>query len=129
MPASKNHSSEYIPTVDVSSFLADPTSPEAKTVVDQIRHACETSGFFQMVNHGLSPELQDAVFSAAEKFFHLPMSEKAALNAKKNKGHRGYDVLESQSYEEGVMPDLKEVTYTPPTRHQGLYHSNHDVSN
>jgi isopenicillin N synthase-like dioxygenase len=104
--------SEYIPVIDVSKFLADPKSIEACAVVDQIRQACATSGFFQMVNHGVPTELQDGAFAAAEKFFHLPMEEKAALDASKNSGHRGYDVLESQSYEEGVMPDLKEVKST-----------------
>jgi isopenicillin N synthase-like dioxygenase len=104
--------SEYIPVIDVSEFLADPRSIEACAVVDQIRQACATSGFFQMVNHGLHTELQDGAFAAAENFFRLPMQEKTALDASKNSGHRGYDVLESQSYEEGVMPDLKEVTLT-----------------
>jgi isopenicillin N synthase-like dioxygenase len=108
MPALKEES-EYIPTVDVSSFLADPTSVEARTVIDQIRQACETSGFFQMVNHGLPMELQDGIFEAAKNFFALPMEEKKPLDAHNNLGRRGYDVLESQSYEDDVMMDLKEV--------------------
>ena len=61
------------------------------------------------MNHGLDKAVRTEVFEAAEKFFKLPFEEKKRLDAKKMVGHRGYDVLASQSYEEGVMPDLKEV--------------------
>lgn len=35
--------------------------------------------------------------------------DKKTLDAKTTLGHRGYDVLASQSYQAEVLPDLKEV--------------------
>ena len=110
MRTQSTQTSLAIPTIDVSSFLSQPSSPAAREVIDQVRVACETTGFFQIVNHGIPASLQESVFTAARKFFALPMEEKRTLDAKHNVGHRGYDLLESQSYEEGVLPDLKEVS-------------------
>lgn len=99
----------YVPTIDLSPYLSNPSSAEAETVIDSVRAACLSTGFFQIVGHGLEKSLQKDVFDAAVKFFELPFEEKKKLDAKTHVGHRGYDILASQSYEEGVMADLKEV--------------------
>lgn len=91
-------------------FLRDPKSLKSSRIIDQVRAACETSGFFQLTNHGVPVKLQESLFKAAESFFKLPYDEKKKLDCKQHAGHRGYDVLASQSYEVGVMPDLKEVS-------------------
>jgi hypothetical protein len=101
---------------DMGPFLKDPNSQESNHIVDQVRSACETSGFFQLTNHGVPVKLQESLFKAAHSFFKLPYDEKKKLDCKQNLGHRGYDVLASQSYEPGVMPDLKEVTYPVPAQ-------------
>jgi hypothetical protein len=98
--------------VDMGPFLKDPNSFESARIVEQVRSACETSGFFQLTNHGVHVDLQESLFKAAESFFTLPYDEKKKLDCKTNLGHRGYDVLASQSYEPGVMPDLKEVSFS-----------------
>ncbi|KAH8697986.1 hypothetical protein BGW36DRAFT_397555 [Talaromyces proteolyticus] len=54
------------------------------------------AGFFQITGHGISKDLQQT---------------KKALDAHSNQGLRGYDVLASQSYEDGVLPDFKEGFY------------------
>ncbi|KAI1374480.1 Clavaminate synthase-like protein [Hypoxylon crocopeplum] len=99
-----------IPTVDISPYLADPTSPGAARVVEDVRRACVTSGFFQIVNHGLPKKLQDAVFKAAETLFALPLEEKKKLRAPVLK-NRGYELIGSQVLQEGSLPDLKEGFY------------------
>lgn len=99
----------YVPTIDLSQYLKDPSCSEAEKVIEDIREACLSTGFFLLTNHGVEKSVQQDVFDAAEKFFQLPFEHKKALDAKAHAGHRGYDVLASQSYEEGVMPDLKEV--------------------
>jgi hypothetical protein len=101
--------------VDMGPFLKDPNSFESAHIVEQVRSACETSGFFQLTNHGVPVDLQESLFKAAESFFTLPYDEKKKLDCKTNLGHRGYDVLASQSYEPGVMPDLKEVSHSNNT--------------
>ena len=102
-------SSFYVPTVDIAPYLADPSSPAAEQILNDIRRACQTTGFFQIVGHGISRQLQQSIFDAAASFFALPFDEKKKLDAKTTIGHRGYDVLASQSYEDDVLPDLKEV--------------------
>ncbi|KAE8553906.1 hypothetical protein EYB25_002444 [Talaromyces marneffei] len=101
-----------IPTVNISSFLADPESPEAQAIIPIVRSACRSTGFFQITGHGIDKDLQQEVFAGAKKFFSLPYETKKALDAHLNQGLRGYDVLASQSYEDGVLPDLKEGFYT-----------------
>jgi isopenicillin N synthase-like dioxygenase len=101
-------SSFYIPSVDITPYLADPTSAEAQQVIDDIREACLSTGFFQLLGHGVSPSLQASAFEAAAKFFALPFDAKMALSAKWNSGYKGYDVMASQSYQTNVLPDLKE---------------------
>jgi isopenicillin N synthase-like dioxygenase len=101
----------HVPTVDISPFFEDPESPESDKIVEIIRKACVTHGFFQITGHGIPRELQKEIFGAAAEFFKLPFDVKKSLDAKSNIGHRGYDVLASQSYEDDVLPDLKEGFY------------------
>ena len=107
---SKSSSSFYVPTIDIAPYLQNPSSAASSQIITEIRAACESTGFFQIINHGIPTTLQDSLFHAAEQFFALPFEAKKALDAKTMLGHRGYDVLATQSYEEGVMPDLKEVS-------------------
>lgn len=102
-----------VPTIDIAPYLHDPTSAAAEIIINNIRTACLSTGFFQIVGHGIQASLQRSLFDASAAFFALPYEEKLKLDAKTTVGHRGYDVLASQSYEEGVMPDLKEVGLTP----------------
>ena len=99
-----------VPTIDVAPYLANPASPAANKTIDDVRAACISTGFFQIVGHGIPKHLQQGIFDAAHNYFALPLDEKKKLDSSKTVGHRGYDVLASQSYEEGVEPDLKEVS-------------------
>lgn len=101
----------YIPSVDISPYLKDPNCAASQDIIVDIRAACLSTGFIQLTGHGISPSLQASVFQAAARFFALPFEAKLALDAKKNVGRRGYDVLASQSYEPDVLPDLKEGYY------------------
>lgn len=92
-----------IPTVDISCFLKQPDSREAQEVISTVQQACVSSGFFLVKGHGVSTHLQKGIFEAASKFFHLPFEQKLKLDAKKNKGMRGYDVLASQQYVADIM--------------------------
>ncbi|KUI60242.1 hypothetical protein VP1G_07450 [Cytospora mali] len=107
MPAAKS-SSFYLPLVDITPFLRDPKSEAAQQVIEDVRKACISTGFFQMTGHGVSPELQASVFAAAARFFALPANLKHALDARKTVGFRGYDIMGQQLYEDDVLPDLKE---------------------
>ena len=101
-------SSFYLPSVDITPYLQDPNSAAGQSVIDDVRAACTSTGFFQLTGHGVAASLQKNLFDAAARFFALPSDVKLPLDAKKNVGFRGYDVMGSQSYEEGVLPDMKE---------------------
>jgi isopenicillin N synthase-like dioxygenase len=68
----------HIPTIDISSYLVSPsvTSPSFLKILDTVRLACETTGFFQIIGHGIPRELQNEVFAASKRFFDLSMEEK-----------------------------------------------------
>lgn len=98
-------SSFYLPAVDISPYLQDPNSDGGRKVIDNVRAACTSTGFFQLPGHGISPELQQSVFAATAKLFALPTHIKSSC---RNVGFLEYDPMASQSYEPGVLPDLKE---------------------
>lgn len=95
-----------IPTVNISDYLRDPQSTEADQIVERIRNACATSGFFQIIGHSIPESLQEQIFSAAKTFFALSEDEKRKLAGTPG---RGYEVIGSQILEAGKKPDLKEV--------------------
>jgi isopenicillin N synthase-like dioxygenase len=49
------------------------------------------SGFFYVVDHGVSQEFMDEVFFQSKKFFDLPMKEK--MKVLRNEKNRGYTPL------------------------------------
>lgn len=97
----------YIPSVDISPYLRDPASDEARQVIEDIRAACLSTGFFQVTGHGVSRQIQDDLFKASQRFFSLSPDDKADLSLKKH-GNKGYDAMATQSYESDVLADMKE---------------------
>ncbi|EXJ91407.1 hypothetical protein A1O1_04519 [Capronia coronata CBS 617.96] len=104
-------STHLVPIIDISPFLGDPKSAEAGAVIEAVRQACTTSGFFAITGHGLSESLQQNLLAASQRFFSLDLAEKKKLDAAQTVGRRGYDVLATQSYHANVRPDLKEGFY------------------
>ncbi|KAL1644189.1 hypothetical protein SLS58_004469 [Diplodia intermedia] len=108
MPSAIAQPGFHIPTVDIGPYLSDPSSTEAKHVVEAVRRACTTSGFFQLVGHGIDPAIRDAMFAGSKALFDLPFEQKKALRRGKN---RGYETFGSQALQDGTLPDLKEGYY------------------
>jgi isopenicillin N synthase-like dioxygenase len=101
----------YVPTIDIAPFIDDPTSKASDIIIDDVREACMSTGFFQITGHGVPKELQKKIFNSSGQFFRLSKEEKLRLDCRKTVGYRGYDVLGTQSYEEGVLADWKEVSF------------------
>ena len=105
-------STQTIPTIDISSFLAENASEQVvDEVVEAVRHACHTYGFFQLVGHGVSYEERDGILECAKRFFNLPMEERMELNIKNSMGKsfRGYEPPGIQIHQKGLKADTKEV--------------------
>lgn len=62
-----------IPLID----LSDIRNPERrKRIVEQVRTASETWGFFQMVNHGIPSDVVDAMIDGVKRFNEADIEEK-----------------------------------------------------
>ncbi|PVH93132.1 Clavaminate synthase-like protein [Periconia macrospinosa] len=103
-----NHSSFSIPTIDISPYLRDPTGIAAQHVVDSIRDALRSTGFFQLLGHGVPRKIQLSAFDASKRFFGLPMEVKTKYAASLESGWKGYEILAGQSYKSNMLGDLKE---------------------
>ncbi|KAK8234350.1 hypothetical protein HDK77DRAFT_429064 [Phyllosticta capitalensis] len=109
MPSAMQTPEFQIPVVDISAYLEDPSSRQAQSVVDSVRAACITSGFFQLKGHGIPGDLREALFQGAKALFALPLEEKKAL--KRPGTNRGYDVMGAQALQQDALPDMKEGYY------------------
>ncbi|XP_057441789.1 jasmonate-induced oxygenase 2-like isoform X2 [Lotus japonicus] len=90
--SSSSSDANNIPIIDLRGLLyhGDPDHPEARaSTLRQISEACKEWGFFQIVNHGVSPDLMDMARETWRKFFHLPMELKQQY-ANSPKTYEGY---------------------------------------
>ncbi|XP_077216338.1 jasmonate-induced oxygenase 1-like [Tasmannia lanceolata] len=74
-----------IPIVDLGGL----DGSENEKAVSQISGACRDWGFFQVINHGMSPDLIRRTREVWNEFFHLPMEEKH-MYANSPKTYEGY---------------------------------------
>lgn len=91
----------------ITGFYSDDAATRQR-VVDQVRDSCLYNGFFQIINHSVPVESQQAALTCAKKFFALPQEEKEKVSKDNNTWNRGYEMLRSQILEEGTQPELKE---------------------
>ncbi|XP_019078621.2 2-oxoglutarate-Fe(II) type oxidoreductase hxnY isoform X1 [Vitis vinifera] len=89
----------------------DLSSPDIHKSVSLLKQACLDSGFFYVINHGISQEFMDEVFAQSKRFFTLPLSEK--MKHLRNEKHRGYTPVldEVLDPENQVNGDYKEGYY------------------
>ncbi|CAI9100434.1 OLC1v1037543C1 [Oldenlandia corymbosa var. corymbosa] len=89
----------------------DLSSADVQTSVSLLKQACLDSGFFYVINHGISPEFMDEVFAQSKKFFSLSLEEKMKLL--KNEKHRGYTPILDEHLDpvNQVHGDYKEGYY------------------
>ena len=79
-----------IPVIDLGDiFNGDHTLRRNCPAVEKIKEACREWGFFQVVNHGVMPELMDEARQVWREFFHQPMELKQ-LYANSPKTYEGY---------------------------------------
>ncbi|MCL7034551.1 hypothetical protein MKW94_000705 [Papaver nudicaule] len=72
---------EMVPTIDLGNLLS-PEPITRKSELDNLHSACKDWGFFQVVNHGVDTLLLENVKSEIDKFFNLPMNDKAKYGQK-----------------------------------------------
>ncbi|KAI3427858.1 Fe2OG dioxygenase domain-containing protein [Psidium guajava] len=96
-----------IPIIDLGGLYSDVDGVCADTLC-QIKEACRGWGFFQVVNHGVSPELMDRAREVWREFFHLPMDIKQK-HANSPKTYEGYG--SRLGVEKGAILDWSDYYY------------------
>ncbi|KAG6643412.1 hypothetical protein CIPAW_09G210000 [Carya illinoinensis] len=64
-----------IPVIDLQNLFSNDQSLCDKTL-SLVSHACREWGFFQIINHGVSPELMKSARKTWREFFSLPLDVK-----------------------------------------------------
>jgi isopenicillin N synthase-like dioxygenase len=102
-----------IPTIDLSG-LRSGSRADFERIGAQIGRAARGLGFFSVADHGIAPELVDAVFAASRAFFALPESEKEALSVTRSTSYRGYVRLGEEKLDPALAGDVKECFNAGP---------------
>ena len=72
-----------IPIIDLGCYLDG--KPEAlEALAAEIKHACQTIGFFYIQNHGIPQDLIGNAFAQSARFHALPLESKLALSLDEN---------------------------------------------
>ncbi|KAL3693573.1 hypothetical protein R1sor_007224 [Riccia sorocarpa] len=72
-----NQMEDEVPVIDFAGLEGD--QEQRKSVSRQVAEACQTWGFFQIVNHGTNPELMKRSKQVSKEFFYLPEQEKMKI--------------------------------------------------
>ncbi|XP_010558077.1 PREDICTED: flavonol synthase/flavanone 3-hydroxylase-like [Tarenaya hassleriana] len=100
-----------IPIVDLAGLFSDQTGhlqTDKTSILEEVSEACREWGFFQVLNHGVKPELMDAAREAWRGFFHLPMEIKQGY-ANSPKTYEGYG--SRLGIEKGAILDWSDYYY------------------
>ncbi|MEM7210473.1 MAG: 2-oxoglutarate and iron-dependent oxygenase domain-containing protein [Pseudomonadota bacterium] len=98
---------EEIPVIDFGPMQSDDAAARA-AVGEAVRKACTEVGFFYATNHGMPQSVIDDTFSAAHRFFDLPMDAKQAISVEKSDAIRGYTPLLGENTDPDNNGDLHE---------------------
>lgn len=105
-----------MPSVDLGPFMAeegvvvgDPPTAAQTAAAQKINATCKGHGFMHITNWGLSGEMSDEAFAAAEELFALPEEEKLKLNRITPETNRGYAPFKCTNLNRSRPPDLLEA--------------------
>ncbi|KAK9150700.1 hypothetical protein Syun_009009 [Stephania yunnanensis] len=66
-----------IPVIDLGGINIGNNIARRKIVIDEVRHAAETWGFFQIVNHGIPLNMIDGIHERVRRFSEEPKEERS----------------------------------------------------
>ncbi|XP_020228705.1 probable 2-oxoglutarate-dependent dioxygenase At5g05600 [Cajanus cajan] len=106
-PTSFDDANCNIPIIDLGGLWGADQHVTA-SILTQISEACKDWGFFQITNHGVSPDLMDKARETWRQFFHLPMDVKQQY-ANSPKTYEGYG--SRLGVEKGAILDWSDYYY------------------
>lgn len=95
-----------IPVIDIAPYRESGSSGREQ-VVEAVREACETIGFFTVVGHGVSDETVDRLYRSAKQFFELPLEEKLKIEKPQGANYKGYTPNRGRTVGRSQDPTLK----------------------
>ena len=100
-----------VPVIDISPFVTGAQTGRG-AVVEQVRRACEDTGFFSIVGHGVPSEAIERIRQDLAISFALPQEDKLAIKRPAQQISRGYNPMGTQAVA-GTLgavtpPDLQE---------------------
>jgi isopenicillin N synthase-like dioxygenase len=95
-----------VPVIDISGYLKGDKAQAAK-VANELRSACQSPGFFQIIGHKVSADLRTQLLVKLAEFFALPATAKKELHRSQSKCLRGYESVGEQRLE-STFSDQKE---------------------
>lgn len=98
-----------LPIIDMS-VANGPGSPAYVALVEEVRRAASTNGFFYLVNHGVAPELMKAVVVEAQRLFAADASLKQSIAATHSSG-LGYGLMGGKALHGGFGQNVKQEFY------------------
>ena len=97
----------YVPVINLSSMN---TTDGRAAIAQAVGAACETSGFFVIVDHGVTPGLVDRMYATTLEFFQSPHTEKDRVLATAETGGLRYQAgSAAKSMGEDTPTDLCEI--------------------
>ncbi|MED6152217.1 hypothetical protein PIB30_089723, partial [Stylosanthes scabra] len=92
-----SNTESMIPVIDLEGIVKDPM--KRKQVVSRIRKACETWGFFQVVNHGIPLSVLEDMKDGVRRFFEQDVEIKKEFYTRDGKKpffyHSNFDLYSS----------------------------------
>ena len=96
-----------IPLVDLSTFETGTPEQRQQFIAD-LGEAFQRIGFVGVTGHGIPGQLIDDFYTAAKKFFALPVETKRKYEIAGAAGQRGYTSFGKEKAKQSQVADLKE---------------------
>jgi isopenicillin N synthase-like dioxygenase len=96
-------SADEVPILDLAPLLAGGA---IEPLAAQLRHACETIGFFYVANHSIPAPVFDGVFDVTRRYFDLPLEQRMP-HLMDERFRRGF-MPQGINQHPGYAPDIKE---------------------
>ena len=104
---------ETIPILDLAAYLGGEMGADRR-LAEELRQACETVGFYFIVNHGVPPQLIERAFADAARFHAQPLAAKMRLLINDHMiGYLpvGYSTFRSSTINRNTRHDLNEALF------------------
>jgi isopenicillin N synthase-like dioxygenase len=98
---------QHVPIIDIGALRSGDAAAMRALAAD-IGAAARETGFFSVVNHGISSDLVAALFAQSAAFFAQPLDVKARVGIEASPAYRGYARIGYEQFDEAHPPDAKE---------------------